>query len=392
MLFKDQCVYRVSVDQYEETDTTITSIGYRVKVGGSYVTDMRVFRNVGTIDAVINIESLIEFNNDLFFAYLGSFSSVGNSAYAVPSATKTCNVELYTLVYTKETGDTVESLLGSVTMSNVIDGKFGNYFPSTMISQGTDSTYVMLTNKYLWDSNIFITENTYDVVSFYAISTTTVRLYDSSGTTITSVSCAAGGLYIVSLNARKWGSALNKYRVAILGIDSMIYNIEIGTYLDNLPLRRGTCYEETGDTRFNLFVKTPWGGLDNIGNLNLTSINGSSSRNQVRIQDTSYVRGGSANNFETTTQSASAFSTSSLPVRSEGRSSYSYDAYIANVNELWFSAIAGSKVGYLVMSSEVSGIMEVEIDSVSGSIETIEGDDKIWKISVSCTQKIPFVA
>lgn len=387
MLFKDQCVYRVSVNQYEETDTTITSIGYRVKVGGSYVTDMRVFRNIGTIDAVINIESLIEFNNDLFFAYLGSFSSVGNSAYAVPSATKTCNIELYTLVYTKETGDTVETLLGSVTMSNVIDGKFGNYFPSTMISQG--SGFVMLTNKHISGSKIFITENTYDVVSLYALGGTSVLLKNSAGATVSSATCSGNGLYVVSLNARKWGSYLDKYSITI---GSYVYDIEIGTYLDNLPLRRGTCYEETGDTRFNLFVKTPWGGLDNIGNLNLTSINGSSSRNQVRIQDTSYARGGSANNFETTTQAASAFSTSSLPVRSEGRSSYSYEAYIANVNELWFSAIAGSKVGYLVMSSEVSGVMEVEIDSVSGSIETIEGDDKIWKISVSCTQKIPFVA
>lgn len=392
MLFKDQCVYRVGIDQYEETDTTITSIGYRVKVGGNYVTDMRVFRNVGSIQAFINIESLIEFDNDLFVAYLNSFSGVGNNVYSVPNAKKVCNVELYTLVYTKETGATVETLLGAVTMNDVIDGKFGNYFPATMINQGT-SGFVMLTNKHINGSQIYITEKTYDVFSFYALSSATVFLFDGSGNEVASVPCSAGSLYVVSLNARKWSSALDKYSITIIsGAQSMLYKVQIGTYIDNLPLRRGTCYEENGDVRFNLFIKTPWGGLDNIGNVNLIGITGQSSRSQVRIQDKSYVRGGSANDFETTTQSASAFSMSSLPVRSEGRSSYSYEAYIANVNELWFSAIAGSKVGYLIMSSEVSGIMEVEIDSISGSIETIEGDDKVWKISGTCTQKIPFVA
>ena len=63
------------------------------------------------------------------------------------------------------------------------------------------------------------------------------------------------------------------------------------------------------------------------------------------------------------------------------------------MNELWVAAMAASKSGYLVSTSaEFNSIIEVEIDSISASIETVENEEKIWKISVSCTQKVPFVA
>ena len=72
MLFKDQCVYPTPVESYTETETEITSTGYKVFVGGSPVTEMKIFRNVGLITAIIDIQNLIEFSNDMFFAYLGN--------------------------------------------------------------------------------------------------------------------------------------------------------------------------------------------------------------------------------------------------------------------------------------------------------------------------------
>lgn len=392
MLFKDQCVYSTSISPYVETDTEITSSGYRVFVGGSPVTEMRVFRNTGTINSVINIENLIEFDNDMFFAYLNNFS--GSAVYTVPSATKSAQVKVYDIVYVKATGATTETELGTVTMNNIINGKFGNYFPINMLDQ-TTSKYVMLTNKYSYSQNVYITKNTYDVFTFYALASCTVKIYTKSGILINSVTCGANGMYVVSLNPNSWLTTLSEYRIELSGGTGteINFNVYVSTYLEALPIRRGTAYTEDGQKRFNLFVKHPWGGLDHIANVNATSISGSSTRQELRIQDQVYIHGGSANSFEVTTQAASAFSTSSLPVSSEGRFSNTYEGYVSNVNELWIAAMAASKVGYLVSdSNDIKTIVDVTIDSVSASLEEIENGDKIWKVSVSVTQKIPFVA
>lgn len=392
MLFKDQCVYSRPVSGYVETEEEITSTGYKVFVGGSAVTEMRIFRNKGSIDAVINIENLIEFPNDIFFAYLNAYNS--HSVYTVPDATKTAIIKVYEIVYNKLTGVTVETELGSVTMNRIIDGKFGNYFPKQMLDQSTNK-YVMLTNKYAYSQDVYITNNSYDVFTFYALASCTVKIYTKSGSLINSVSCAANGMYIVSLNGNNWLTALKEYRIELSGGvgTELNFNVYVSAYVDTLPIRRGTAYSEDGQRRFNLFVKHPWGGLDHIANVNAVSINGSASRQDLRIQDTAYIHGGSANSFEVTTQAASKFSTSTLPISSEGRFSQSYEGYVSNVNELWISAMAASKVGYLISeSSDIDTIMEVTIDSISSSIEQIENEEKIWKVSVSVTQKIPFVA
>jgi hypothetical protein len=394
MLFKDQCVYRTPVSAYTEDETTIVSVGYKVFVNSVAVTEMRVFRNIGSINAVINIENLITFNNDLFFAYLSNFVGSG-PVYTVPSATKTGMVKLYTLTYTKATGDTVEAEIGSVTMSNVIDGKFGNYFPTSMLNQ-TSSKFVLLTNKYTNTGRVLISNKTYDVITFYALASCTVKMYNKAGTQVGSTqSCGANGMYVVSLNSSLWGSTLKEYTIVIDGGSGVekVYDVFISPYIEALPYRRSGCYTEDGQQRFNLFVKHPYGGLDHIANVNINSISGSSNRQQVRVQDESYVRGGSANDFETTTQSPNKFSTSTLPVMSEGRFSASYEGYMSNVNELWVAAMSACKTGYLVSTSEsVTTIIDVDIDSISATLEELENNDKIWKVSVSATQKIPFVA
>lgn len=393
MLFKDQCVYPVTISAYSETDTEITSEGYRVFVGGSPVTEMRVFRNTGSINAVINIENLIEFNSDLFFAYLNNFAGSG-AVYTVPSPTKTAQVKVYNLVYNKDTGVTVETELGAVTMNNIINGKFGNYFPKQMLNQ-TTSKYVFLSNKYSYGGKVLITKNSYDVFTFYALASCTVKIFNRAGTELNSISCSVNGMYVVSLNGELWGTDLKEYRIVLSGGSGteVIYDVFISPYIEALPYRRSGTYSEDGEKRFNLFVKHPWGGLDHIANVNAVGISGSANRQELRIQDTAYIHGGSANSFEVPTQSASVFSTSSLPISSEGRFSQSYEGYVTNINELWIAAISAAKVGYLVSdSNDIKTIIDVNIDSVSASLEQIENGDKIWKVSVSVTQKIPFVS
>lgn len=391
MLFKDQCVYPTPVESYTETETEITSTGYKVFVGGSPVTEMKIFRNVGNINAIIDIQNLIEFSNDMFFAYLGNLSGAG--VYTVPSPTKSAQVKVYEIVYNKETGSSTETEQGSVTMNNIINGKFGNYFPKQMLDQ-TASKFVLLTNKYSNGGRVLITRATYDVVTFYALSSCTVRLLNKAGTQIATQSCGANGMYIISLNSAAWGSTLKEYEIELSsGGNTITYDVKISPYLEGLPLSRGGCYAESGEVRFNLFIKHPYGGLDNIGMVNAVGISGVSSRQDLRLQDKTYIHGGSANSFETTTQAASAFSTSSLPMQSEGRFSSSYEAYATSVNELWLAAACGSKTGYLVAyNDDMNTIIDVNIESASASLEEIEGNTKIWKISVSATQRIPFVA
>jgi hypothetical protein len=395
MLFKDQCVHRTNISAKVETDTTITSIGYRVKVGSDFVTEMRVFNNVGDITANIDIQNLIGSQPELFFPYL---ANTNVAVHTVSSSKRTAQVVVYELVYTKETGVTTTSTLGTVTMSNIIDGKFGNYFPTQMLNQSTEK-FVLLTNKYSYGGKIMITKNSRDVFTFFALANCTVGIYTTSNVLIGSTtSCAANGMYVVSLNSYVWGQTLQNYKIILdasgTGGDALFeFEVMISPYLEGLPYRRGTQKVEEGELRFNMFVKHPYGGLDSLGTVNMQSMSGSSNRQSVRVQDTRYVRGGSANDFETTTQVQSKFSTTVLPVISEGTFSYTYESYITNVNELWIAAMAASKSGYLVGSSlEFSSIIEVEINSVSASIETVENEEKIWKVSVSCTQKVPFVA
>ncbi len=393
MLFKDQCVYPTPISAYTESDTEIVSEGYKVFVGGSAVTEMRVFRNTGTINAIINIENLISFDNDMFFAYLNNFAGSG-AVYTVPSPTKDAEVKVYNLTYTKATGVTVETELGSVSMEKIINGKFGNYFPKNMLDQ-TASKFVLLSNKYSYDGKVLITKNSYDVFTFYALASCTVKIYNRAGTELNSVSCSADGMYVVSLNGASWGTDLKEYTIILSGGSGreIVYDVFVSPYVDTLPFRRSGTYSEDGQRRFNLFVKHPWGGLDHIANVNAVGISGSSNRQDLRVQDTVYIHGGSANQFEVTTQAASKFSTSTLPISSEGRFSQSYEGYVSNINELWIAAMSASKVGYLVSDSEdMKTIIDVSIDSISASLDQIENGDKIWKVSVSVTQKIPFVA
>lgn len=392
MLFKDQCVYSVTMAAYIETEEQITSYGYKVFVGGSAVTEMRVFVNKGSVNAVINIENLIEFPNDMFFAYLGSYGGAG--VYSVPSPTKNASVKLYKIVYNKLTGDTVETELGNVAMNKIVNGKFGNYFPKQMLDQST-SKLVMLTNKYSYGGRVLITKKSYDVLTFYTIASVSVRILDMNENQIGTALLSADNMYIVSLNCAAWGLNKREYQVVFEsgGSELFRYEVYVSSYIDGLPQRRGTQYSDDGEKRFNLFFHHPWGGLDHIGNVNASSINGETNRQQVRVQDTAYIHGGSANSFETTTQSPNVFSTSTLPVTSEGKFSQSYEGYVSNVNELWIAAISASKVGYLVSDSQdIKTIIDVEITGVSASIETLENGDKLWKISVSATQKIPFVS
>jgi hypothetical protein len=383
MLFKDQCVYPVTISAYSEDDTEILSEGYKVFVGGSAVTEMKVFRNTGSINAVINIENLISFDNDMFFAYLNGFST-SDPVYTVPSPTKDAEIKGYSLTYTKATGVTVETELGSVSMNKIINGKFGNYFSKQMLDQST-SKYVFLSNKYSYGGKVLITKNSYDVFTFYALASCTVKIYNRAGTELNSVSCAADGMYVVSLNGSLWGTSLKEYTIILSGGSGkeIVYDVFVSPYIEALPYRRSGVYSEDGQNRFNLFVKHPWGGLDHIANVNATNISGSSNRQDLRVQDTAYIHGGSANDFETTTQAASKFSTSSLPISSEGRFSQSYEGYVSNVNELWIAALSASKVGYLVSDSDdIKTIIDVTIDSISASLEHIEKGDKIWNISV----------
>jgi hypothetical protein len=356
---------------------------------------MRVFNNVGDIDANIDIQNLIGSQPELFFDYL---SNTNRTVYTVPNSKRTAQVILYEITYTKETGESTTSTLGTVTMNDIIDGKFGNYFPTQMLDQTTEK-FVLLTNKYSYGGKIMITKNSRDVFSFFALANCTVGIYTLDNVLIGStVSCAANGMYIVSLNSYVWGQTIQNYKIILdgggsFGDVSYEFEVMISPYLEGLPYRRGTQVKEEGQLRFNLFVKHPWGGLDSLGTVNATSISGSTNRQSVRIQDLAYRRGGSANDFETTTQAQNKFSTTVLPVTSEGRFSYTYESYITNVNELWIAAMAASKSGYLVSNSpEFSSLIEVEIDSISAGLEQVENEDKIWKVSVSCTQKVPFVA
>jgi len=315
MLFKDQCVYRANISSKVETDETITSIGYRVKVGSDFVTEMRVFNNVGDITANIDIQNLIGGQPELFFGYLGNTNS---AFHTVGSSKRTAQVILYEIVYTKETGESTTTSLGTVTMSNIIDGKFGNYFPTQMLNQSA-SNFVMLSNKYSYGGKIMITKNSRDCVTFFALASCDIGIYNNAGTLITSGSLAANEMHIVSLNSYVWGTTLQEYSIKISsGAQVVEYKMMISPYLEGLPYRRGTQKVEEGELRFNLYARHPWGGLDNLGTVNVQSMSGTSNRQSIRVQDTRYVRGGCANDLETTPQAQSKFSTSVLPLTSEG--------------------------------------------------------------------------
>lgn len=391
MLFRDQCVHKFTASSYIETDTTITSVGYRVLVDGEFVTEMRVLRNTGTVTVPVNCENLIEFNKNLFFAYLNSFLV---SVHSVSSATKVVKVKEYELVFTKATGVTVATELGEVTMNDVIDGKFGNYFPLSMINQST-SKFVPLTNKFISGKKYYISNKTPDCMSIFVLASVNIKLTPIGSGYVTTVT-KASGMQIISLNSLAWGLSYKNYTISIDAGGANLFEIEIekSPYIDNLPQRRGSCYTEDGEYKNTLFVKHPYGGLDNIGNVNVVSVSGASNRQSVRLQDVTYIHGGSANSFETTTQVGSDFSVPSVGLNGEGTFSYSYEAYITNVNELWIAAMSAAKIGYLVTygSGEITTIIAVDINSISASIEEINDGVKVWRLSVSCTQKVPFVA
>lgn len=402
MLFRDQCVHNFTASSYIETDTTITSVGYRVLVDGEFVTEMRVFRNTGTVTVPVNCENLIEFNKNLFFPFLNDTNSGGVELIA--NAKKVVKVREYELVFTKATGVTVATELGDVTMNDVIDGKFGNYFPSGMLDQD-EAGIIPLTNKFINGGTYYFNTASQDTFSFFALDagfSAYIIPNSQAANTITgsvsSITLTQGNVYVCRLNSRSWNKTFNDYRVVIGKNPSgsiinayFTVNMKVSEHLDNLPFRRGTCYYDIPQEKYTLYIRHPYGGLDCLGNVNVVSIGGSSNRQSVRLQDVTYIHGGSANSFETVTQAASEFSVSSVGINSEGTFSYNYEAYITNVDELWIAAMAASKIGYLTNNS-IGTIIAVEISSISASIEYLEDGLKVWRLSVSCTQKVPFVA
>lgn len=402
MLFRDQCVHNFTATSYVETDETITSVGYRVLVDGVFVTEMRVFRNTGTVTVPVNYENLIEFNKNLFFPFLNDTNSGGVELIA--NAKKVVKVKEYELVFTKATGVTVTTELGEVTMNDVIDGKFGNYFPSAMLDQ-SEARLIPLTNKFINGGVYYFNTASQDTFSFFAIEAgmkafiiPNSQAANTITVAVTSINLTAGNLYVVRLNSRSWNKTLNDYRIVIGGNPFGDYinayytiKMKVSEHLDNLPFRRGTCYYDTAYEKYNLYIRHPYGGLDCLGNVNVVSVGGSSNRQSVRLQDVTYIHGGSANNFETVTQAASEFSVPSVGLNGEGTFSYNYEAYITNVDELWIAAMSASKIGYLINNS-IGTIIAVEVNSISASIEYLEDGLKVWRLSVSCTQKVPFVA
>lgn len=393
MLFKDQCVVWKDIDGYTETETEISGKGYRIMVNGSYVTELRLFNNIGAVEVAINCESVIDFGHGVFLSYLQSHTTT-TPVHNISNPTKTVKVRIFDVVFNKETGLTTETLAEEFTMNNVIDGKFGNYFPQRMKNQAT-AEWIMLTNKHIVWGRYHIHKDCNDIITIFVLSAATVTLQPLDGIGDVVTYNYTSGMKVINLNASRWGLNTKRYIISVTTNAGNDWEIEVekSEFLNHRPIKSGTCYEEDGLQDMNLFFKNPMGGIDNIGNINMTSVSGSARRTNLRLNDVLYRHGGGDNDFEVVSQSEYEFSLGHSYIDSEGYFSGQYEAYITNVSEMWIAGLAACKMGYLVKNDTViDTIIGVNIDSVSASKTELEGGLVVWQLNISLSQKIPFVA
>lgn len=395
-LFKDQCVTYTSVGEAIETDTEITSDGYKVKVDGTYVTAMRGISPVAASEVDISIEDLIETPRDRWVSILPDWLTSYSPLLVVDDFVN-AEIEFYQLVFNKTTGATVETLQGSVPFNNIIHGVFGNRFQKALNPQG-GTDFIFLGSKFIHGKYYKIHPTVFDVISIIPLVSLSIEIRDINTGLTSTLPLVTDKINVINVQSYLYsGSAAGalKYRFAIRNSLDVVWwaNFEISNFIDHRRLR--SCSQEYADDSMNLLFEHPWGGLDGIGNLNVTGISVGGSRSVKRLQKPYYRRGGNASQTHIPSQSPSVFTAGRDYITAESNTGYTYEAVIYNLDFQWLGMLKASKRGFLYKNHLFNsandtwiGIIEVVINDVSVSTERDENNDIYYIVTVQVQETV----
>lgn len=417
MLFRDQCVAHGTMPPLVETDDEITAQGYKIKVNGSYVSEMRLFRNLSAESFIINMQDVIEFDDVID---MGSVVSTLNSSgkYSFGDTTKTAALEIFDVTIDKETGVVTESSIGSQNFTKVFDGLFGNF------KQGVDQVNgAILSTKFLRGGKYFLGRGAIDVMSLFGSSEMKIKSNDGA----TTLATITGTNYTVyNIDAASHGQSALEYKVEFKISGSLVCSFFVvkSTKVDgsNKSITGGSsvltpeniCENQKdsvgnstggattgaggtnsvyyGDIYYNILFKHPFGGLDSIGSVNITGMSASGERDSVVLQRKEWINTGAATP-EDNNDVPGYFSSQDNVQNGIGFASMSYEYYSETIDELWLAAASASRVAWLSGNrNTVRGAIQGLIDGISATYEEFEDGYKAWRVSVSFRQSVGIYA
>lgn len=390
-LFKDQCVTYTSVGAAVETDTEITSDGYKVKVGGVYVTAMRGISPVAASEVDISIEDLIETPRDRWVAPLlgwtpGTLMTVSDFVNA--------EVEFYQLVFNKTTGVTTETLQGNVPFNNIVHGVFGNRFQNALNPQSA-AKFIWTGGKFMNGGYYRIHPSSVDLISIIptqaGMTVKILNLY-TAGLVTTPLTTDAINNISVRSSDHPGASTFVKYKIIIADSSNnglWECTFEVGTFADHRRLRGTPCSIQPVKTENTLYFEHPWGGLDCVGNLNLIGISPSGTTRITRLQKPYYRRGGNASQTHIPSQAPSVFTAGRDYITAESNLGYTYESVYYDIDYQWIGMLRASKRGFLKRTRPgFTGIIEVHITDVSVSTDRDENDNLFHVVTVQVQETV----
>lgn len=399
-----------------ETATEVNLQGYRIKVAGIYVTEMRVFRNQLAEEAIINLQDSIIFDESVNpQSVITSLRNTGIWDGGDPK--KTAQVEFFDIIIDKETGAVTESSQGTHNFPDVVNGIYGNFVPSVIQASG-----LLLSSKFLRGGTYFLGKNAIDVISIYG--TGSVVFKDMTGATITTVAISAYKVVNVDIAAHGFSNMDYQVTATIGGGTVLDFYIKKSTKIDgsNSAINDGSttatpdkyCADQVdnignptssegggsavggtnsvfyGDPYYNIIFEHPWGGWDCTGTCNMTSASGSSQRNVLSLDRKAWKRT-SIGNPHLSSQQPNEFSTSDNVNASVGTTSMSFEMFTETIDELWLSAVSASKRAFLSSSrNSVFGVIQGVIEGISASYEEYQDGYKAWRVTFSFVQTVGF--
>lgn len=389
-LFKDQCVTYTTAGAAVETDDDITSDGYKVKVGGVYVTGMRGISPVADTEVDISIEDLIETPRDRWVSSILSMT--------LPVFTKAdfvdAEVEFYQLVFNKNTGATVETYIGNAPFNNIIHGVFGNRFQNNMNPQSS-SKFIWCGGKFMNGGYYRLHPSSIDLISIIPKEAgMAVRIIDLPTGGLVVQTLTQDAINVISVRAADYAGAstYKKYKVSLTDASINLLwecTFEVGTFADHRRLRGTPCDVQPVNTAMTLYFEHPWGGLDSIGNLNLTGVGVPGNRRVVRLQKPYYRRGGNASETHIPSQAPSVFTAGRDHITAESNMTYTYESIYYGLDYQWLGMLKASKRGYLKRSTPgFTGLIEVFINDVSVSTDRDENDNLFHVVTVQIQETV----
>lgn len=416
MLFRDQCVAKGTMIPMSETETEVVFQGYRVEVGGSPVTELRVFRNKTAQQFEIGIDNCLEFNFDLINAIPSVLGSAPFTTFG--SAVINAAVRIYDVTVNKETGIVTESSLGSYPFNNIIDGYFANFAPN---QQGS-SDPVILSCNYFQNGLYHVPEGAIAVITTYgsvSISVTGPTNYSgsASGYTIWNLSNMMGsvGDYIFVVTA---GSTVLNFRITrtslIDGSNSKInngYTTSKGNDekicdaqkvwsdlfgeqdgpssggVDGSGSNTGSVYYSSAFN--NILFENIRGGMESCGAINVTNASASANRSRVILERKTW-QPSSIGNPSVSSVDPKSYKFAKHYGRAQGFITKSYEFFTGTIDDLFLNSMATCRRAFIVGggSNHVDNMIQGYIDGVTASHEEFQDGYKAWRVGFSFVQEI----